>query len=67
MNGYVFGKEHIYITHLPGYKKPVLAVGNGCVIRKIASFNSEEDAEVFCLMLGRWLGCDREVTNEDAR
>lgn len=67
MNGYAMGNEHIYITHLPDLKKPVLAIGNGGVIRKIASFDSEECAECFSLMLGRWLGVDREVTDEDAR
>ena len=64
MNSYVLGNEHIYIMHLPNLKKPVLAVGNGCTIYKIASFDSEEDAEGFSQMLGKWLGCDREVTDE---
>lgn len=64
MNGYRKGDEVIYITHIQGYKKPVLAIGNGCVIHKIASFDSEEDAEYFCKLLGRWLGLVEEVKNE---
>lgn len=62
MNGIRRGDEVIYITHLQGYKKPVLAIGNGCVIQKIASFDSEEYAESFCEILNRWLGLD--VKNE---
>lgn len=65
MNSYAMGNEHIYIMHLPDLKKPVLAVGNGKCIQKIASFDSEEYAEGFSLMLGRWFGVDREVTDED--
>ena len=65
MNSYAMGNEYIYITHLPGLKKPVLAVGNGNVLYKVASFDSEEDAEGFSLMLGRWFGVDREVEYED--
>lgn len=61
MNSYRRGDEYVGITHLPGYKKPVLAIGNQNVIRKVASFNSEEDAEVFCLLLNKWLGFDKEV------
>ena len=64
MNCYAMGNERIYITHLPNLKKPVLAVGNGKCIQKIASFDSEEYAEGFSLMLGRWLGVDNEVTDE---
>lgn len=65
MNSYAMGNERIYITHLPGLKKPALAIGNGIVVQKIASFDSEEVAEVFSLMLGRWFGADNEVTDED--
>ena len=63
MNGIRRGDEAIYITHFPGLKKPVLAIGNGCVIQKIASFDSEEYAENFCQMLNEWLGLKKE--NED--
>ena len=63
MNGIRKGDEIIYITHLQGYKKPVLAIGNGYVIQKIASFDSEETAEGFCQLLNRWFGL--EVTDED--
>lgn len=62
MNGILRGDEVIYITHLQGYKKPVLTIGNRCVIQKIASFDSEEYAESFCEILNRWLGLD--VKNE---
>lgn len=61
MNSFSRGDEMIYITHLPGLKKPCLAVGNKCVVRKVATFNTEEDAEEFCAMLKSWLGLeDRE-------
>ena len=56
MNSFSRGDEYIYVTHLPGLKKPVLAIGNGYVIQKIASFDSEECAEGFCKMLKKWLG-----------
>ena len=60
MNSFSRGDEYIYITHLPGLKKPVLAIGNKCVIQKIGSFDSEEYAEGFCEMLKRWLGLEME-------
>ena len=58
MNGVSRGDEVIYITHIQGYKKPVLAIGNKCVVRKVASFDSEEAAEMFSQLLNRWLGLD---------
>lgn len=58
MNSFGRGDEYIGITHLPGYKKPILAIGNKNVIRKIASFNSEEDAEDFCKLLSKWFGLE---------
>ncbi len=61
MNGFRRGDEHIYITHFPGLKKPVLAIGNGYIIHKVGSFDSEEDAEGFCEMLNKWFGFMKEV------
>lgn len=52
--------EVIYITHIPERKKPVLMVGNGCCVQKIATFDSEEYAEGFCKMLEKWLGIKGE-------
>ena len=60
MNSFSRGDEHIYITHLPGLKKPVLAIGNKCVVQKIASFDSEEYAEGFCEMLKHWFGLEQQ-------
>lgn len=57
MNSYVRGTEYIYITYLLDLKKPVLAIGNGNVIQKIATFDNEEYAESFGEMLGKWFGC----------
>lgn len=48
--------ETIYITHLPTHIKPVLLIGKGNVFQKVASFNNEKCAEVFCKMLDKWLG-----------
>lgn len=48
--------ETIYITHWHRHKKPVLLIGKGNNYHKIASFDSEEDAEAFCKMLEKWLG-----------
>jgi len=64
MNSVGKGDETIYITHLPGLKKPVLAIGHGCVLRKVASFNDEESAELFSEMLNRWLGLENEVQKQ---
>lgn len=50
------GNEHIYITHVPGRKKPVLCIGNEYVIQPIASFSSEEYAEGFYKLLLKWFG-----------
>ena len=55
MHGFRKGDEHIYITYLPEFKKPLLLLGKGNEGRKIASFNSEEDAEAFCKLLDDWL------------
>lgn len=59
------GDEHIYITHLPGLKKPCLCIGNKYVIRKIASFDSEEYAEGFYKMLCKWLMIEEELKSEN--
>lgn len=58
--GFRRGEETIHITHLPNYKKPVLLVGNKMCSQKIASFDSEEAAEGFCKMLGKWLMAESE-------
>ena len=67
MNSYVRGNEHIYITYLPDLKKPILAIGNGIVIRKIASFDNKEYAEIFSEMLGKWFGCKEDIIDENNR
>lgn len=59
-------KETIYVTHLGNLKKPVLAIGNGGVVKKIASFDSEEAAEDFYAMLCDWLGVKMEDQNDRA-
>ena len=60
MGGIQKGDEQIFITHLPTCKKPVLAIGNKCVMQKIASFDSEEYAEGFYKMLCKWFGLEQE-------
>lgn len=60
LGGIQRGNEHIYVTHLPTHKKPVLCLGNGCVIQKIASFDSEEYAEGFYRLLLKWFGLEGE-------
>ena len=60
MNGIRRGDEVIYITHLQGYKKPVLMIGNRTVVQKIASFDSEDFAESFSEMLNRWCKIEKE-------
>lgn len=57
--GFRRGEERIHITHLPNYKKPVLLIGNGSCLQKIASFDSEEYAEGFCKLLEKWV-CEGE-------
>ena len=49
------GKDRIGVTHFPNCKRPCLFIGNGCVIQKVATFNSEEHAEGFYRMLLRFL------------
>lgn len=48
------GGEYIYITHIPGRKKPCLCVGNKYTIYPIAYFQNEEYAEDFYSMLMNW-------------
>ena len=67
MNGIRRGDEVIYITHIQGYKKPVLAIGNGCVIQKIASFDSDEYAVGFCKMLNKWFGLEDQLWEEEKK
>ena len=55
LGGIQRGDESIYITYLPNLKKPCLCIGKGCVIQKVASFDSEEYAEGFYKMLCKWL------------
>ena len=62
LHGFRRGEETIHIAHLPNYKKPVLLVGNGLCSQKIASVDSEESAEDFCKMLGKWLMVESEET-----
>lgn len=64
LHGYRRGNTTIHITHLPGYKKPVLLVGNGLCSQKIASFDSEEYAEGFCRVLDDWLGLSDKAESE---
>lgn len=63
---FIKGDETIYICEIKEYKKPVLMVGLGYIVHKIASFNSEEEADYFIDMLERWLGTEKhkEVSNE---
>ena len=63
MNGWNWKNEHIQVTHIPKNKKPVLLIGNEYLLWKIASFDSEEDADDFCRMLNRWLGLDGRGEN----
>ena len=66
LGGFRRGDTVIYFTHFPNLKKPVLAIGNGCVVSKIASFDSEEAAEGFYAMLCDWLGVKMEDQNDRA-
>ena len=63
MNGWMYKDEHIQVANIPKHKKPVLMIGNGMVMQKIGSFDSEEDAEVFCAILNKWLGIDGRGEN----
>lgn len=60
MGGIRRGDYVIYVTHLPTHKKPILAIGNGNAMQKIASFDSEEYAGSFYKMLCEWLGLKEE-------
>lgn len=60
----VRGDERIYVTHVPGRKKPMLCIGNGNVIRPVASFSSEEEAEEFFNILLDWFGLPKEEETE---
>ena len=64
LGGIARGDEHIYVTHLPGHKRPVLCIGNGYVIQKLASFDSEEYAEGFYKLLLNWFGLEKEEETE---
>lgn len=57
LGGIIRGKETLHITHIPERKKPVLMIGNKYCVHKIATFDSEEDAEEFLEMLFKWLNC----------
>lgn len=54
------GDVTIWVTRLPKLKKPALAIQVRNVYQKIASFDSEEDAEVFYDLLCRWLNVKEE-------
>lgn len=60
LGGLSRGDEYIYITHIPGRKKPCLCIGNGYVIHPIAYFQSEEYAEGFYNMLCSWFKLSSE-------
>lgn len=61
LGGISRGDEHIYVKHLPGHKRPVLCIGNGCVIKKLASFDNDECAESFYKLLLKWVGLREEI------
>lgn len=44
---YTRGDYSIGVGMLPGLKKPCLYIGNKYCMRKVASFNSEEEAQLF--------------------
>ena len=54
MDGFRRGDESIHIIYIDGYKKPILGIGNGNTIKKVASFNDDECAEEFHNLLCRW-------------
>lgn len=56
LHGFRKGDKVIHITHLKGYKKPVLMMGNGYTAWKVASFDSEDTARQFMEMLEEWFG-----------
>ena len=60
MNSFVRGDEKIWITELPGLKKPVLMMGNKNVGYKLASFNNRQSADYFCERLKEWFGAVEE-------
>ena len=67
MSGINRGHETIYIQHMGGYNKPVLLFAEGNVIRKLASFDNDESAEIFNRLLCEWFGIeviDIEVTDD---
>ena len=66
-SGFRCGEDAIHVTHLPDRKKPVLLIGNGMCYRKIASFDSEEYAEIFCRLLEKWLGIINKAESEEAK
>ena len=66
LGGFRRGDTVIYFTHFPNLKKCVIAIKNGCVMEKIASFDSEEAAEDFYAMLCDWLGVKMEDQNDRA-
>lgn len=55
LHGFRRGDEIIHITHLKGYKKPILMMGNRGCAWKVASFDSADSARMFQEMLARWL------------
>lgn len=63
MSGFRRGDEFIFITQVPLLKKPCLLIGTKYDMQKIASFDSQEYADGFAKMLGKWFGAEEE-TNE---
>lgn len=53
---YRSGEKAIGIGNLPRSKRKCLYVQDGCIIRKVASFTSDQDAEMFERRLQYFLG-----------
>lgn len=59
------GDKAIGIGNFPRNKRKCLYIQNGCVIRKVASFTSDRDAEIFEQWLEFFLGLSdlEEINN----
>lgn len=60
MDSFKKGNESIHIMYIPRNKKPILGIGNGNTIEKVASFNDDECAEKFHDLLCRWFELEDE-------
>lgn len=65
MNGWRRGDVVIHVGYLSNRKRPALAIGTRYTARKIASFNSKEDAEEFCDLMNEWLGLEADSVRGD--